>query len=163
MTGQDVRVELDPKDEARLVREIKGFDRELSKALVHRIREVAQPLGRHIIEEIAPELPRRGGLAYRIAGVRGGTIRTRTSGNTAGVELGFRKPRVLRYIEQGKIPHPVFADVNQPRASWRWATQSIRSGLPNEAFKRNAPKAREAVRKAIEDAAKTISAGTVHR
>jgi hypothetical protein len=162
VTGEDIRVQLDPADEARLLRDVKAFDKELAKALTKRIRTVVQPLGVRIAQEVAPDLPHRGGLAYRIAGVRG-TVSTRTGLRSAGVILSFRKPRVLGYIDKGLIPHPVYADVNRPRASWTWRTQSIRPGLVTAAFQRHEAQAKAAVEQAVLDAASTIHAGEAHQ
>ena len=160
MTGQDIEVKLAPDDEARLLRDIRGFSRELSKNLAGRIKAAAQPIGREMIEEVAPELPRRGGLAYRIAGARA-LVTTRT-GSTAGVSLNFRKPRVLAYIERGQIPHPVYGRVDRGRRSWTWTDkQRIREGLVTEAFDRHERQARAAVQQAVDEAAKTIRAGEI--
>src|SRR3954462_7736219 len=150
MTTEDVRVQLDPADQARLLREGKAFDKNLAKAMLRRVREVATPIGREMVREVAPQLPRRGGLAYRIAAARG-TVTSRTGLRTAGVTLGVTKPRVLRYIDKGKIPHPVYAQ--GVRAGWRWSnTQTIRSGLVTEAFRRHERQARAAVEHAVLDA-----------
>lgn len=162
MPGQDFDARLAPDDEARLLREIRDFSGELSKALTKRIRTAAVPLAQRMVAEVSYELPRRGGLAYRIAAARG-TISTRTGSGSAGVSLGFRKPRVLRYIEQGEFPHPVFADAQQRRATWTWVTQPIRSRLVTQAFERNEQQARAAVEQAVADAAATVTSGQAQR
>lgn len=161
MTGQDFEARLDPADEARLVRDIKAFPRELQKATTRRLRAAVQPMGKDIIAEVAGQLPRGGGLAYRVAGALS-TVSTRTGARTAGVSLGFTKPKVLRSIEKGQIPHPVYA--RGPRSGWPWNNeQTIRAGIISEAFGRHERAARAAVEKALVDAAQSIHGGEAHR
>lgn len=155
---QDFDARLDPADEARLISDIRQFPAALQRSTRTRIGEAARPIGIRIVQEVAPQLPRRGGLAFRVAGARG-TVSTRTGLRTAGVTLAFTRPRVLRYIDRGEIPHPVYA--RGPRQGWTWRTQPIRAGLVTQAFERNEPEARRAVEKAVTDAARTIRAGEV--
>lgn len=154
-TREEISVELDRTDQARLLQDVKAFDRELVKATVRRIRTVAGPIGKRMIQEVAPQTPRAGGLAYRIAGATG-IVSTRI-GSASGVSLSFRKPVVLEDIDKGSFSHPDHA--TGPRSGWRWSPQSIRAGMVTEAFNRNEATARAAVERAVLDTLRTIRSG----
>lgn len=155
----DIDVQLDPGDAARLLHDVRNFDRELSKSLGRYIRLAAKPVGERTLLRGAGGLPRSGGLSDRISEGRV-SVSVRTGAGTAGVDIRLqnREGDDLTGLDKGEVRHPVFA---QPGWQPRWVTQRIRAGLFTDEFKREERTIRLAVDRAIADAAATIRAGDV--
>lgn len=152
----EVQARLDPADLAALGQTAKNAGKEIQAELLKGLKAAAKPVGKRMVEEVAPDLPRRGGLAYRVAGALP-TPTARAGSGSAEVALNFRRPRVLGYIEKGVIPHPVFASVDEPRGTWRWTDkQKIAPGKVTAAFERNQKLADAQMLKVMDEIAKKL-------
>lgn len=142
-----VTAKLNPADAAAL-QQAKTVARGLKQEALTELKRTAKPISTAMIQEVAPELPRRGGLAYRVAGATA-IVTARLAAGGAEVALNFRKPRVLGAIERGSIPHPVFGRADRPRGQWPWVTQPIEPGKVTAAFQRNVRTADAAMTRAL--------------
>jgi hypothetical protein len=96
-----------PEDLARLSRVLKAvgdkdLQRELSKAIQAAMLPVREELPRS-----AQRLPRRGGLAARVAASKT-RIQRRNTGRAVGVRLRVDNEDNIRRIDKGTVRHPVF-------------------------------------------------------
>lgn len=119
-------------------------DRELRKAVYKGFRTAAMPLGQHMVEGLAADMPRRGGLQARIAQSKP-SIRNATTGNNPRVVITLRSPAgtKLKPLDEGNLRHPVFAKGD--KSGWRWATQSVPAGGATKAFNEGAPAVRAVI------------------
>lgn len=154
--ASDFDVQLDPDDQAQLLRDVKAFDKELSKALGQHIRAVGKPVGQRTLLRGSGSLPQSGGLGDRVSDGRV-SVSVKT-GRTAGVSIRLltREGYDLTGIDKGVVRHKTFGRLP-------WVSQSIRAGVFTDQFKREEHTFRTAVEKAVLDAARTIRAGDVTR
>ena len=122
----------------RVAHALRGADKLIYKELNAGFRRVAKPLGQDVAVTAASELPRRGGLAYAIAGAT--PTLSGLSGKSAGVSIRMkvRQGWYLGRIDGGVIKHPVFG--RKPSVE-----QKVRAGAFTRPFEAGAP----AVRKEI--------------
>lgn len=159
-------VTVDPRG-MRELQELAEAYRNGDKALRRRIgkamRDIANPLARDIRSSAAQHMPRRGGLSERMGRARAGTSLTTSTRNT-GVTLRFstREGYNLRFVDTGRLRHPVFARGDQDRKEWTWVNQQVYSGAFSKAFEAGSPKVRDAVLKAIQQALDEIARDATH-
>jgi hypothetical protein len=135
----------DLKAFAKRCREVgrKDLSRELNKA----ITDVVRPLKTELPASALRKLPRRGGLAKRVAeskiGVRkkpeGVTVVTKNKYDLAKLDAGFNR-------------HPVLPRRGTPRSQWVWVEQRVRPGWftePAEALKPEAIRRLDAALKEV--------------
>jgi len=152
--GIEVTAKLDPADLAALGQAAKNAGKTIQREFLAGLKTATKPLGRRMVQEVAPDLPH--GLAYRVAAVLP-TVTARAAAGGAEVALNFRKPRVLREIEAGHIPHPVFGRSDRPRGQWTWDnTQTIEPGKVTAAFERNVRSADAAMLKVMDKVARDL-------
>jgi hypothetical protein len=77
----------------------------VQKAFGNAIREVAKPLGRDVLITGAARMPRRGGLAYRIASAN---VTVQATAMRAQITLRTRERYDLKALDRGVLRHPVF-------------------------------------------------------
>lgn len=98
----------------------KGLQRELNKG----IREAVEPFREAVRQSALNKLPRKGGLAQRVADQV--VPRPRKVNNSKGVGLrliatGRQGMRSLAALDAGKIRHPVFGDTE------KWVSQLVQA------------------------------------
>lgn len=117
---------------------------DVRKSLLAELRAAGKPVTVAIRSAYASEMPRRGGLASRLAGARVAT-RTRLAGKSAGTQIVATVPGWdLDAIEGGIIRHPVFGN----RANW--VSQNVPSEVAGKAFLAMYPEMERAVDAAID-------------
>lgn len=132
---------IDARDYQSVARAMRAAgNRELRQKYTRALREVGRPFGRQVAEAGAARLPRRGGLASRVAaarvGVQAGTLRVTVSlRSTDGYDLAA--------LRRGALRHPVFG-----RAAW--VRQRVDGDGFQEGFDAGAERVREAMHKAAE-------------
>jgi hypothetical protein len=126
----------------------KGLQRELSKAISQATKPVKEAARQSALET----LPKRGGLAARVAGSRFSTRRYASS-RASGIRIQAKNAYALGRLDKGRVRHPVFADQGKTRDEWTWVTQIIWPGWWTKPTKAAAP----AVRREIEQAMQTVA------
>lgn len=101
-------------------------DGALQKEFTTALRDVAKPYGQYVVLAAAKELPKRGGLSWRVASANV-TVQATTLRAQITVGGGSQKYK-LAAMDQGKIRHPVFETVGID-GKRQWVQQSIRTGL----------------------------------
>lgn len=118
----------------------------LRRELLAAIRKAAKPIPAAAKASALDKLPRRGGLAARVAASRIG-IRTRTTGRNVGIRVEAKGLYNLRRMDAGTVRHPDFGNRD------RWFSQPVPEGW----FSKPAEAAAGDVRGEIEDAMNTIA------
>ena len=114
---------------AVLARRLKDLgDKELSKEFSKSITLATRPLIRGIRQSARDTLPRKGGLAARVAKTPIRTLRRESVSRTAGVRIVGKDPYNIANIDKGRLRHPVFADPSKPRNQWTWVNQKVKPG-----------------------------------
>ena len=124
----------------------KGLKRELLKE----IRDETKPASEDVRRSAESLLPRRGGLAARVAGSRFSTS-TRFGANTAGVRIVGKSGYNISRMNAGTLRHPVFGNRSA------WVTQSVRPHWFDQPIERAADHGlRDAVVRAISSMSERI-------
>jgi hypothetical protein len=131
----------------------KGFRKELQSSLV----KATKPVRKDLKAAIPDALPKRGGLAAKVASdssfvlasnrSRGATVGVRIQGKRRGLKGGS-----LRRFNSGVVRHPVMGN----REIWVSQTAGVRKGFLDNAFVKQTPEMQRAVRAAIESTRNTI-------
>jgi hypothetical protein len=119
----------------------------LRKGLYKEILRTTKPLKQDAKKNAKAILPKRGGLARRVASSSFST-KTRIIGGGAGVQIiakGKGQAKSVKQIDAGRVRHPVFGRKN------RWVTQSVPSGWFTDAMVRGAGKIRDGVQRAVDE------------
>jgi hypothetical protein len=137
---------------ARLAKQLKeagdkGLQAELGKA----INRALKPVKADIKQSAATMLPKRGGLAAKVAKSRI-TIRRRT-GRTAGVRLVATNTISLYHLDKGIIRHRKGGDIDAGKV------QPTEPGWMTKPAEAAAPKVRAELVQAMDDIAKKIVRG----
>lgn len=130
---------------ARRLKEQSGT--ELKKELLRGIRETNKPTIARVKDSARANLPKRGGLAERVARETIGT-RTRLTGDSAGVRIQRKRGRSLN---EGRLRHPVWGNRKV------WAEQSVSKDWFDKPIEDDAPKIRAGLQKVMEDIAAKIA------
>lgn len=92
---------------ARLSRALKAAgEKDLQKHLSKAISDGMKPV-RAALPQSAQRLPKRGGLAARVAGSKT-RIQRRNTGRAVGVRLRVDNPENITRMDKGTVRHPVF-------------------------------------------------------
>jgi hypothetical protein len=114
------------KEMALLARDLDAAARKLYPILLDTAEAGVKPLAVDVPKAARALLPKRGGLADRVADSFSKIQRTNT-------EVKFlmqpKKVRGLRLIDRGKVRHPVYANAAKTRDEWKWVTQSVTPGF----------------------------------
>lgn len=104
-------------------------DKELKREFSKAISAATKPLVQELRQSARETLPKKGGLADRVAKSQIRTVR-RASSRTQGIRVTAKNPYVLGRLDQGKLRHPVFGRNV-------WVDQTVKSGWwtrPTEAI-----------------------------
>jgi hypothetical protein len=136
----DIRV-VGANELAELAAKLKrAGNNELRKELLRGIRTAARPM---VTREAARrELPRRGGLAERIAKSKI-TTRTRTSRTRPGVRVVGMSGYDLDAIDKGVVRHPTYG--HGP-----WVAQRVKAGWFTDTLEHESKHVRKELRQAID-------------
>jgi hypothetical protein len=147
---------------ARLGRALKDAgDKDLQRELRRAMQRGGKPLKDAARKGALERLPKRGGLAERVATSKFG-VRTSTTGRGASVRVIGRSGYDLQGMDEGEIRHPVFGDphvrVLAGRREWKWVSQPVKPGWFSDAEEAAAPKVRDELVKAIDIVAAKLEA-----
>jgi hypothetical protein len=132
----------------RIGRELKAAgDGKLRRDMLAGIRAEVKPAIPVIRESAAATLPKRGGLADRVAGQKFSVRTSLAAGKVSVVGKGMKE---LKVIDKGTLFHPVFGDRS------RWSHQSVTPGFFTKPLENLAPGIRSAVLKVISVVAQQI-------
>jgi hypothetical protein len=120
---------------------------ELKKELLRGLRETNKPTIGRIKDSARSNLPKRGGLADRVARESIGT-RTRLTGDSAGVRIQRKRGRSLN---EGRLRHPVFGNRKV------WKEQSVSKDWFDKPIEDDAPAIRRGLQRVMEDIAAKIA------
>ena len=106
-------------------------DRKLVLSMRRDLRALGKPVGDRVLEAIAAEMPKRGGLAARIRaqGRVSVLVNLRTG---VRIQLANRGGMYMGQFEGGTIRHPVYGHTKT------WVAQFVPSGVGAEAFAKEA-------------------------
>jgi hypothetical protein len=124
-------------------------DRELKRELSKGITQAMKPVPAAARASALKTLPRRGGLAQRVAKSQMRTVR-RAGNRTAGIRLQAKDAYRLGLLDRGFVRHPVFGN----RDVWRG--QRVNMGWWTTPTEAAAPLARSEVEKAMQTVANKI-------
>lgn len=147
---------------AQRLREAGPEGQGLKRALMKQITEAAKPLVRKISDEehLKPYMPDRY-AAILAADLSVGTVKN--FGTDPGVSIrgnGRERRRKVRYLNEGTINHPVYAQGD--RKTWRWKnrqTGGMRPGFFSDACREETPQIREKVLEALTETGRKITRG----
>jgi len=158
MAGQD-SVHLDQHSLAELHQlgeAYKNGDKALQKRMRQGLQDAGKALGEFVVQEGSAGLPRRGGLAARVAASRTGITAALGGKNVSvSVRIANRQKDALRRYDSGLIRHPVYK-------TGVWVPQGISADLFANAFKRGAPEATKRVNAAVAQALQDIANDAEH-
>jgi hypothetical protein len=136
---------------ARLARQLKeagdrGLQRELYGGINRAMKPVREDLKR---SAVSGKIPRRGGLAAKVAASRFRT-RRRTSAWVSGIRLEATNQYTLGRLNRGQVRHPI------PNNRDVWVTQQIEPGWFTEPTQAAAPRVRAEIELVMRLVAKQI-------
>ena len=135
-----------------LARALKGAaGKPLRAQLRKHMTAAAKPTVKAARASALAKLPKRGGLAARVAGNPVGIV-TKLGGRDVSIRFRAQGKRVrdLEGIDQGTVRHPVYGNRSV------WVSQSVTPGWFTEPVQRAAPELRAAAGEAMEDVAQQI-------
>lgn len=135
-------------DLKRVARELKAAgDGQLRRDLLRGIRESVKPGIPEVRASAASTLPKRGGLADRVAGQQYAVRTSLAAGRVSVLGKGMKE---LIDIDKGKLRHPLFGNRE------KWIGQSVEPGFFTKPLEARGPSIRTAVLKVISDVARKI-------
>lgn len=142
--------EVQSADYKRAAKALKGADRTIRLEFTRALRGIAKPYATTVLAAGAARLPKRGGLAARVAasriGVQSSTLRATASFKS---DRGYD----LRAMNRGRLRHPTYG--HEP-----WVTQDIEPGIFTQPFEAGAPAVRRQMLAAAADALNKIAEAT---
>lgn len=140
------------RDLLALAQRLKEADRPLRNELLRRVRTAGQAAIPDVRKSALETLPRRGGLAERVAGQ---VYRVQASYAGAGtrVRIAGQGMKELDDIDAGRLRHPVWGN----RTVWR--QQSVKPGFFSETIRRRTPKIRTEIERGMAEVAHMIEKG----
>ena len=133
---------------ARRLKEAGGT--ELRKEMLKGIREGVKPVIPDIRKSAESILPKAGGLNDVIAKSKIG-VRTRLSGENAGVSVRGTGGKQLSDMNRGRLRHPVYGNRST------WVQQSIPAGWFDKPVEKDIDKIRSSIQHVMEDVAAKIA------
>lgn len=125
----------------------KAADTDVKTAVGKALRDIGKPYGKYVLLRGAAELPKKGGLSYRVAGA---SISVSASAERTQITVRARHA-ALGAMNAGILRHPTFG--HKP-----WVDQSIRVGIFSTPFREGLPQIRTAMVKAVDDVLKKVAA-----
>lgn len=136
------------EDLSLLAKRLKDAGRnDLRKELMAGVRKSGLSTVRTIRESALENLPRRGGLAAKVAAEKA-TVSARYSGSAARVSLRRKRGRGLN---AGRLRHPVFGNTDV------WVQQKVPSEWFDDPIRDAAPEIRRGIQQVMEDIAAKIA------
>jgi hypothetical protein len=126
-------------------------DKDLQRELRRAMQRGGKPLKDAARKGALERLPKRGGLAERVATSKFG-VRTTTSGKGAAVRVIGQSGYDLQGMDDGEIRHPVRGNRKV------WVSQAVKPGWFSDAEEAAAPKVRDELVKAIDVVAAKLEA-----
>lgn len=148
-----VDISIEGADElARVGRQLRQVaDKELRKELLAGLNRATKPLKESAKRSAQTSLPRRGGLAAKVAGSRFAT-RSRLSGRDPSVRI-TAKGMDLRSLDTGSLRHPVFGNRKV------WVTQRVARGWFSKPIESGADEVRREILNVLEDITRRLARG----
>jgi len=132
------------EDYARFAAALKQADKAVARAIRKRIREVAAPIGAHVVAEGSASMPSRGGLAARLA-----SGKPAVSILAKGASINLKKGANYKGLDSGVLRHPVYGNA-------KWVAQSVPEGTYTDAFHNLPPEARAELDRIMPDVMKEL-------
>lgn len=133
---------------AALAKRLKAAEPAMRKEFYRAISKAVHPMRDAVRSTAASELPRRGGLAKRVAKSKIATKR-RMSGANVGVRLSATSDYDIRSINRGRVRRLVYG--HKP-----WVNQRVKPGFWSRPIAEHAPEARRQIIRAVDDTARKI-------
>lgn len=144
MTGIEIR---GAEQLAALTRRLKeAADKELQKELRKGIKLALDPLRKELPKSARDILPKKGGLAEKVAKSKYSISRKNTS-RESGLRLVAKNEYSLFKMDQGELKHPI--PRRNPRKPKKWVKQRIRLGWASGPFDEKVPQARVEIEQAM--------------
>lgn len=134
-----------------LAKRLREAPKELRSDLYRGINRAAKPLKNEVKRSARERLPRKGGLAKKIAGTKIATKR-RVTGRSAGVRLVGTSGYDIGSINRGRVRHQTFG--HRP-----WVNQAVKKGFWTDPLVEGAPQVRNEVQEVMDEIAKKLGAG----
>lgn len=133
-------------DYKKLQAKLATADKKIVRRVRKRLRDIAGPIGRIILEEGAEGMPARGGLRA--------ILQSRSKSGVSAVKSGValrlsNKDAQITMLNKGFVRHPVYARSDRTRDQWRWVNQSVPDEAYTKAFESVAPDVRRAIAQEI--------------
>ena len=136
-------------DVAAQLKRLDGDNRDLRRDLYRGLNRAVKPLIADTRESAERKLPRRGGLARRVAAAKMSS--RRRTGKNPGIAVVAKGMDQLRGMDQGTVRHPVYGNRNV------WVTQSISPGWFSEPVRAGADEARTEISRVLDEIAREIA------
>jgi len=120
-------------------------DKALRKELLTAIRVATKDTKAQIKASALAVLPKKGGLAARIAASKF-TTTTRTTGGSVGIKITAKNIHSINGMHNGRLRHRVYGGT-------KWVSQTVPVGWFSKPVEASAPKARDEIAKAMADVA----------
>lgn len=137
----------------------KPIQRRTSAAL----RKVATQLAKDVPRIGAEKMPKRGGLAERLANAKGG-VSVALSGRNVSISIRSKSLEgyALRKIDQGIVRHPVFGEKRlklskDGKLGSAWVAQKVPAHAFTDAFEKESPEVKKAMAAAVQKALQDIT------
>lgn len=142
---------IEPPDKLDLVASVLRAlgDKDLSRELYRGLNRASTDLKRDAKDEAGRRLPRRGGLAARVANSRLST--GRRGGSNPGVVIRARGMDQLGLMDRGAVRHPVYGNREA------WVTQDITGGWFSDPMEAGRPKVVGAIEDVLDDLAVKVA------
>lgn len=138
----------------KLQAKLASADKKLVRRVRKRLRDVAGPIGRIVLEKGAQGMPARGGLRAILQS----RSKSAMSAVNSGVALRLsNKDAQITMLNKGFVRHPVFPRGDRTRNQWHWVNQSVPDKAYTKAFESMAPKVRQALIQEIRTILKEMS------
>jgi hypothetical protein len=123
-------------------------DRELQRELFRGVNRVTEQLKQDARESALRKLPRRGGLAERVAGAKLST--RRRGGRNPGIRVTASGMGQLGALDRGQVRHPVYGD--EP-----WVVQQVTPGWFSEPMEAGRDDVARALEELLDDLAAQLA------
>lgn len=130
----------------------KGLNREFSKA----VAKATKPLKAELKQSALATLPKRGGLAAKVAGAKYSTRRA-NSARAVGIRITVTGQHLaLARMDKGQVRHPVFADGHKGRDEWTWVNQPVTPGWHSKVIEKTGAEVGRQIQEAMDMIARKI-------
>lgn len=127
MSGAEISINYGEKFRLLRIR-LREADKAMRLEFMAGVRAAVNPLKVEVPRSAKDKLPRRGGLAEKVAKSKYGT-------RTKGYSVMFQavNPIDIRSIDEGSVRHPVFGQLNS------WVEQKVESGFWSDPIHKDEP------------------------